>query len=244
MQRLSQLITRNLGCSRRQAEALIDDGLILDGEGRPFGDRKTKIAGDNLPLSVLLHGEPMQLLDSITVMQHKPVGCVTALIDNRHPTAFALLKDAPLLDELRPLGRLDLDTSGLLLWTTDGQWLHRMTHPRFGVPRTYQASLARPFDTPPETLTLRDGHEASIVSTRVITNPHSALAIPAEAALCAEITLTGGAYHEVRRIFAALGSHVFSLCRVRYGEFELPTDLPAGLWVPVERTPASPSKLP
>ena len=63
--------------------------------------------------------------------------------DARQPVAYALLRGAPLHAELRPVGRLDLDTTGLLIWTTDGQWLHRLTHPRRAVPRTYQAALAR-----------------------------------------------------------------------------------------------------
>ena len=85
------------------------------------------------------------LFDVARVVLNKPLGCVTALRDPRHPTAYALLRGAPLFDELRPVGRLDLDTSGLLFWTTDGQEIQRLTHPKRAVPRTYQAALAGPF---------------------------------------------------------------------------------------------------
>jgi 16S rRNA pseudouridine516 synthase len=164
------------------------------------------------------------------VLQHKPVGCVTALQDPRHPTAYALLKEAPLHAELRPVGRLDLDTSGLLLWTTDGQWLQRLTHPKRAVPRTYQAALGGPFSAPPPDLELDDGHRPNIqaLATLPAADAHPALAQPSEATTLATITIVGGAYHEVRRIFAALGSHVLALTRVSYGRLALPVDLAAG----------------
>ncbi len=132
--------------------------------------------------------------------------------------------------ELRPVGRLDLDTSGLLLWTTDGSWLQRLTHPKRAVPRSYQAALACPFQPPPRDLVLDDGQRPHIESLAPLdpADAHSALAIPADASAFATITITGGAYHDVRRIFAALGSHVLALCRVRFGKLQLPPDLAPG----------------
>jgi 16S rRNA pseudouridine516 synthase len=98
------------------------------------------------------------------------------------------------------------------------------------VPRTYQAALARPFRRPPPGFTLDDGHRPSLAALEPLDRAaaHPGLALPLEAAAFATITLTGGAYHEVRRIFAALGSHVLALCRVSYGKLALPRDLPAG----------------
>ena len=66
----------------------------------------------------------------MTLALNKPLGCVTALRDPRHPTAYELLAEAPLFGELRPVGRLDLDTSGLLIWSTDGTEIQRLTHPK------------------------------------------------------------------------------------------------------------------
>jgi 16S rRNA pseudouridine516 synthase len=155
---------------------------------------------------------------------------VTALRDPRHPTAYALLRDAPLHAELRPVGRLDIDTSGLLLWTTDGAEIQRLTHPKRAVPRTYQAALARPHQPLPPDLVLDDGLRPHIAALAPLDRAaaHPSLEVSADAAAFASITVTGGAYHEVRRIFAALGSHVLALCRVRYGDVELPRDLPPG----------------
>lgn len=174
----------------------------------------------------------MPLWTSALVLLHKPVGVVTALRDSVHGTAYDLLRDAPLYPELRPVGRLDLDTSGLLLWTTAGALIQRLTHPKRRVPRTYQAALARPFAAPPPGLVLDDGHRPELVELRELprSDAHPALVIPDEASVLATVTIVGGAYHEVRRLFAALGSHVLGLCRTRFGDYQLPPDLPAGHW--------------
>jgi 16S rRNA pseudouridine516 synthase len=170
--------------------------------------------------------------EHVRVLLNKPLGCVTALRDARHPTAYALLGGAPSFQELRPVGRLDLDTSGLLLWTNDGQEIQRLTHPKRAVPRTYHAALARPFRAPPPDLTLRDGERPNILSLAELSRDeaHPSLAVPGETAVLATITVGSGAYHEVRRIFAALGSHVLGLCRVSFGPYDLPRDLPPGAY--------------
>jgi 16S rRNA pseudouridine516 synthase len=217
--RLDVLLARNLGWSRTAARAAIADGRVSP----------AATAGEP-PLDVTVDGGAVRLHDSFHLALHKPVGCVTALRDARHPTAYALLRGAPLFAELRPVGRLDLDTSGLLVWTTDGQWLQRLTHPKRAVPRTYQAALARPFREPPPGFALDDGHRPRIERLAPIERAeiHPGLAPAPGASVFATITVTGGAYHEVRRIFAALGSHVLALCRVAFGRLALPADLPAG----------------
>ena len=176
------------------------------------------------------------------LMLNKPLGCVTALRDGLHPTAYALLRGAPRFADLRPVGRLDLDTSGLLIFTTDGVWLHRLTHPKRAVPRSYHAALARPFRAPPPDFALADGHRPSIAGLQPLERggAHPSLVVPADAAAFAAITITGGAYHEVRRIFAALGSHVLALCRVGYGHLALPADLAPGAYRPIGPEMVSP----
>jgi 16S rRNA pseudouridine516 synthase len=143
---------------------------------------------------------------------------------------------------LRPVGRLDLDTTGLLLWTTDGAWLHRLTHPRTAVPRGYHAALTREFQPLPENLALRDGHRPNVLDLRSLPpeQAHSGLLRPEGAVAFAAITIAGGAYHEVRRVFAALGSHVLALCRVSFGALALPPDLPAGSWRQIEQADVQP----
>jgi 16S rRNA pseudouridine516 synthase len=227
MPRLDILLARNLGWPRSAAREAIAEGRVRNAHGEPFTNDRADVA---TPLPIVVDDEPVELWDVAYVLQHKPTGCVTALQDTRHPTAYALLDGAPLHAELRPVGRLDLDTSGLLLWTTDGQWLQRLTHPKRAVPRTYHAALAGPFSTPPPNLELDDGHRPNIqaLASLAASDAHPALARPPETTVLASITIVGGAYHEVRRIFAALGSHVLGLCRVSYGKLALPADLQPG----------------
>jgi 16S rRNA pseudouridine516 synthase len=235
MARLDILLARNLGCSRAVARAAIADGRVADAGGKPLPYARADVGGDGQPFDVAVDGVARRLYDAFHAVQHKPVGCVTALRDARYPTAYALLSAAPLAAELRPAGRLDLDTSGLLIWTTDGKWLQALTHPKRAVPRTYHAALARPFRAPPPDLTLDDGHRPALRELAPLDAAavHPALATRDGAALFATITVVGGAYHEVRRIFAALGSHVVGLCRVQFGKLRLPNDLPAGAFAPI-----------
>ena len=130
-----------------------------------------------------------------------------------------------------PVGRLDRETSGLLLWTTDGAEIQRLTHPKRAVPRTYHAALAQAHRPLPADLVLDDGHRPR-VDALVAAGARRGASEPRPPAptrpSSSSITIIGGAYHEVRRIFAALGSHVFGLCRVRFGDIELPRDLAPG----------------
>jgi 16S rRNA pseudouridine516 synthase len=236
--RLDVLLARNLGCSRTAAATLIRAGRVRDAEGRVFDQRRVEIASTTPPPLVTIDdARQLALHDSFHALLNKPLGVVTALRDERHPTAFALLEGAPLAGELRAVGRLDLDTSGLLLWTTDGQWVQRLTHPKRQISRTYQAALARPHQgLPAAGLTLDDGHRPTIRALDPIDRAaaHPSLALPSETTALAQITVVGGAYHEVRRIFAALGSHVLGLCRVAFGRLQLPADLPPGAYREVD----------
>jgi 16S rRNA pseudouridine516 synthase len=233
MPRLAELLARNLGCSRTEVRRLLAAGEIADAAGAVLDDPKREVSPGT---RVIVDGEPLELRDAFHALLNKPAGYITALEDDRHPVAYTLLRDAPLHAELRPVGRLDLDTTGLLLWTTDGTALHRLTHPKRRVPRTYQAALARPFGEVPSDFALDDGHRPDIQHLGVVAPEvlHPSLARPADATTFATITIVGGAYHEVRRIFAALGSHVLGLCRVSFGRVTLPADLAPGAYVPLD----------
>jgi 16S rRNA pseudouridine516 synthase len=245
MARIDDLLARNLGTSKSAVGRLLEAGRVTTLAGEVVTDRKADTAtlgqsGDGVP-SVLVDETRVNLFETALVLLNKPAGVVTALRDARHATAFSLLQDAPLASLLRPVGRLDLDTTGLLLWTTEGALIQRLTHPKRRVPRVYHAALAQPFATVPAELTLEDGYRPEIEALSELAREaaHPALQVPPDVRTLATITVVGGAYHEVRRIFAALGSHVLGLCRVRFGPFELPPDLPAGQWrsLPVPGTP-------
>jgi 16S rRNA pseudouridine516 synthase len=230
---LEKLLTHNLPCSRKEARRLL---------GAAGDDLPREFSLDQLPRRISLAGRSVELHDSFHLMMNKPAGCVTALADPTHDTAAAYLGGAPLIAELRPVGRLDLDTTGLLLWTTDGTWLHKLSHPRTALPRTYHAALERPFQPLPADLVLRDGHRPSVLDLRPlhVGEVHPSLFRGDGESEFATVTIVGGAYHEVRRIFAALGSHVRSLCRVSFGALQLPWDLPLGQWRPIAQASVDP----
>lgn len=227
--RFDVLLARNLGWSRTAVRAAIAAGRVRIA-GAAVDDPRLDISERDLPVAVEVDEVSQLLYERARLVQNKPVGCVTALRDPRHPTAYDLLRDAPLWGELRAVGRLDLDSSGLLIWTTDGAEIQRLTHPKRAVPRSYQAALARPFQPMPAELVLEDGHRPQVTLLEPLAgaDAHPSLQVAPEATDLATITVVGGAYHEVRRIFAALGSHVLGLCRIRFGDHELPRDLPPG----------------
>lgn len=226
MPRLDQLLARNTKRSRRELAKAFRRGEIRDEAGAPIRDAAHRVDGR---VTVWLGEHRVELYHRVDVLLHKPIGVVTARRDDRHPTAFELVRHHPLADELRAIGRLDLDCSGLLLWTNDGGHVHAMTHPRRAVPRSYHVALSRAWRTDICTVTI-DDHD---VDTRGIhrldaTTAHPALKIPGTAACLATIELTTGRFHEVKRIFTALGSEVVGLCRVRHGAWTLPRNLLAG----------------
>jgi 16S rRNA pseudouridine516 synthase len=234
--RLDALIAKNLGLSRAASTRLVRQGRVQDKAGERLRDGGAAVSDEQLPLDVVVDGQRITLRGRMDLLQHKPLGCVTALSDAQHPTAYALLEGAPLFADLRAVGRLDIDSTGLLLWTTDGALLHRLTHPKRAVPRTYHVALAGAWTDPPPGFTLADGHAPHIVelAVREREQMHAGLDVPEQARTFATITVTSGRFHEVRRIFVELGSRVLGLCRVAYGEARLPEDLAAGAWLPID----------
>ena len=115
MPRLDALLARNLGWSRTAVRVALEAGRVRAADGTVLDDARAEVQIDRLPFDAVVDGVPTRLHDVVDLMLHKPKGCVTALRDARHPTAYALLRDAPLYAELRPVGRLDRDSSGLLL---------------------------------------------------------------------------------------------------------------------------------
>jgi 16S rRNA pseudouridine516 synthase len=159
-------------------------------------------------------------------MFHKPAG-YTCSTDDPGDTIYDLLPVRYALRNpvLSPVGRLDKDTTGLLLMTDDGQLLHRLISPKHHVPKTYQVTLDRQLE----------GHEAALFSSgELILRGEEKPLLPAALEVIGEkearITLEEGRYHQVRRMFAAAGNHVLELKRVSIGGLALPDDLEEGDW--------------
>ena len=221
MRRLDQLLA-NLGyCSRREARAWIEAGRVTV-SGAAAEDYGQKARPDD----VRVDGEALDHPDGLLLLVHKPAGLVCSHDDREGPNVYSLLP--PRWRRRNPqvtsIGRLDKDTTGLLLLTDQTALVHRLTSPKHKVPKVYQATVDR--ELTPDLITLfasgtlqLDGEKEPCRSAELT------ITGPCEAAL----TLTEGKYHQVRRMFAATGRTVLTLHRARFGALEL-GDLPAGQW--------------
>jgi 16S rRNA pseudouridine516 synthase len=211
----------NLGYgSRRQVQQIFREGRITDASG-------DVLYADDVrdPADVRIDGEPLDPPPGLALMLHKPVG-VTCSTKDAGRLVYDLLPPRFRLRDpvVSTVGRLDRDTSGLLLMTDDGALLHRIISPKQHVPKVYEATLAQD---------LR-GDEAAVFAsgTLMLDNENTPLApatLEVVDARHARLTITEGRYHQVRRMFAAVGNHVQALHRPRIGGLDL-GDLPVGQW--------------
>eukprot|EP01030_Chromulinospumella_sphaerica_P022281 gene22281-22252_t len=212
--------------SRKEIAALAAAGqVVLDGQAIRKGDVKVLVARD-LPARMTVRGAPLDPPPGLALMLHKPLG-VTCSHKEVGPLVYDLLPQRWKAREpaISTVGRLDKETSGLLLLTDDGELLHRIISPRSNVPKRYRVTLARPMD----------GSEGAVFAagTLMLEGEDRPLA-PAELEVLsptlAQLTIHEGRYHQVRRMFAAVGNHVEALHRDRVGGLDLPDDLAPGAW--------------
>jgi 16S rRNA pseudouridine516 synthase len=211
----------NLGYgSRKEVAMMLRNGWVTDAAGNPL-DEGSRVAHED----VRVDDEPLDPAPGMLLMLHKPTGytCSTKdtgrLIYDLLPERYRLRNPV-----LSSVGRLDRDTSGLLLMTDDGALLHRITSPKSHLPKVYVATLASE---------LRGDEAAAFASgTLMLDGEKEALApatLEALSAREARVTTIEGRYHQVRRMFAALGNHVEALRRERIGGLELGALAP-GQW--------------
>ena len=211
----------NLGYgSRRDVQWMFREGRITDTDGEVL------YADDPLDhANVRIDGEPLDPPPGLLLMLNKPVGYTCSSKDRGRvvydllPPRFALRSPV-----LSTVGRLDRETSGLLLLTDDGQLLHRIIAPKSKLPKVYLATLADD---------LRGNEAALFASGTLMLDNEKTPLLPAELepldARRARLVLHEGRYHQVRRMFAAIGHHVQALHRERIGGLTL-GDLPEGQW--------------
>lgn len=218
-ERLQKLLARSGFGSRRSAELVIAAGRVtVDGEVAVLGTR-----ADPDTQRIEVDGERIRLApDEVTLVLNKPTGIVVTAVDDRgRQTVFDILRDPP--PHLRYVGRLDRDTSGLLLLTTDGELAHRLTHPRYEVMKTYEATVdgivaEGAIQRLRQGVLLDDGMTApAIVDQLPGTTPPTHL----------RVVIHEGRNRQVRRMFEAVGHHVARLRRTAFGPVSLGT-LPLG----------------
>ena len=220
--RLDRLLTR-AGVTRREAAALVRRGCVLC-NGRPVSDPACLLDLDED--RVTLNGQSVRTDAQFYVMLHKPAGVVTATEDGRFGTVMDCLPKALRGWDLLPVGRLDRDTTGLLFLTDDGQLGHRLISPRWEQEKVYVA-LVTGRVTERDAARMDEGIPLSDFTCR----PARLTVLEAgdSQSLC-EVTVTEGKYHQVKRMFGALGHEVLTLHRRRVAGIDLDPALEPGQW--------------
>ncbi|HTJ91560.1 MAG TPA: 16S rRNA pseudouridine(516) synthase [Pararobbsia sp.] len=207
--------------TRRQCRALIQSGAVtIDGTVIDDPDAEYLPAG----LSFAIDGTAWTWREHVYLMLHKPEGFECSRDPQHHPSVFTLLPRPLVERNVQCVGRLDQDTTGLLLLSDDGAFIHQNTSPKRKVPKRYRVTTARPIDDT-QIDALREG-----VLLRDEKTPLAALCAARESAQTLVLTIQEGKYHQVRRMIAAAGNHVDALQRDAIGALELPASLEPGQW--------------
>lgn len=211
--RLDKLLGSLGYCVRKEVAALLRDGVITHTDNLPLKS-DTKISHDE----ILYEGEPLDPPAGMIILMNKPSGLVCSHDDGEGRLVYDLLPPRWRLRDpkISTIGRLDKETSGLLLLTDDGTLLHRLTSPKHKVPKVYEATLDRPLK----------GDETEIfASGTLMLNGEKNPCLPAKLTIIDESHVTleiiEGRYHQVRRMFAAVGNHVTALHRSTFGNLTL-----------------------
>lgn len=219
MIRLDKLLAQSGLYSRSEARSAIRSGRVsVNGKACTLPDMKTDEAA-----VICVDGQAVNCSRSRYFMLDKPSGVLSATDDKNQPTVLDLLPRELRALGLFPVGRLDKDTTGLLLLTNDGEFAHRVISPRYGVIKTYIAVTAVPVDSGDvaafkEGLVLADG-----------TDCLPAVLEPLEGNACI-VKIGEGKYHQVKRMLASRGKTCVSLRRTAVGELRLDENLGPGGW--------------
>ena len=176
---------------------------------------------------VELDGEPIYYRRFAYIMLNKPKGYISATEDKKSPTVMDLLDDWCIRRNMFPVGRLDKDTTGLLLITDDGGLAHDMTSPRRHVEKIYHAQIDKPIDES-DIKAFREGMRFKDFISELARLEYLRGLAPDRHLV--QVTLTEGKYHQVKRMFAARGKEVLELKRITFGKLVLDDTLPEGRW--------------
>ena len=218
------LFTQGFG-TRRECLGLVQHGLVQI-DGQVVDDPDLQVVPEGLVVRV--QGVDWPYRERALVVLHKPKGYEVSRKPKHHPSVLSLLPPPLRQRDVQPVGRLDEDTTGLLLLTDDGALIHRLTSPKRHVPKIYDVGCKHPVD---ETQIAR-----LLAGVKLVDDPatvQAAAATPmarSDELYGLQLTLTDGKYHQVKRMLAAVGNRVESLHRSGFGALRLPDDLPPGKW--------------
>lgn len=219
--RLDKFVCASTGLSRKEAGRIIRaQEISINGETC----RKTAtVVSEQDDITWL--GQALQIIGLRYLLMHKPKGVVCSTDDPVHPSVFTLL-DEPKQQDIHCVGRLDVDTTGLLLLTDDGKWSHKISSPKQAIRKTYVATLADPISTEAALqiaqqfergIMLRGEQDPTRPARFELLEPHVAM-----------LEIDEGRYHQVKRMFAAIGNKVVELHRSHVGGLSLDPELEPG----------------
>jgi 16S rRNA pseudouridine516 synthase len=226
MRRLDQLLSSLGYCTRREAEAVVKGGQVsINGIVATRSDQRAD------PHQVTLDGKPLEAPDGLLAVLHKPLGYVCTHADGEGPTIYELLPHRWLARNpaVTSAGRLDKETSGLILITDIGALVHRFTSPKAEVEKIYEVTVDHALEP-----SLIETFASGTVMLRGEERPCLPAQLVIRSATTASLTITEGRYHQVRRMFASQGWHVEALHRSRFGDYTL-GDLKEGQWRILEK---------
>ena len=220
-QRLDHILFAQGFGSRRECAGLVAAGLVRVA-GPIVTDPAAPFTSEALTIEV--EGQPWTCHDLALVLLHKPAGYECSQKPSAWPSVLLLLPTPLRRRGLQSVGRLDVDTTGLLLLTDDGALIHRFTSPKRHLPKVYEVTVADP---------LRGDEPAALAAGVVLDDdprPAMALDCAATGSHSLRMGLTEGRYHQVKRMLGALGHRVTALHRSQFGALRLPDDLGPGAW--------------
>ena len=219
MERLDKIVSKAGAVSRSDARGLILRGLVaVDGE--PVRDIGLKV--DEAAAKITLDGKPLNFKEHIYIIMNKPKGVLSASEDKKAKTVIDLLPDELKRRNLFPVGRLDKNTTGLLLITDDGDFAHKLLSPSKKIPKEYIVTLdgeinSEVVDGFLRGVTLVDGTKLSSAKVEKLDAPFSV-----------KVTITEGKYHQIKRMFGLFDLGVNDLKRISFAGLGLPKDLSEG----------------
>lgn len=224
--RLDKMLANSGIGSRKDIKNMVKSGIVtVNGEIA----KKSDIHINENTDEVCVNGVPVSYREFIYLMLNKPAGYVSATEDFKYPTVIDLVPEQYRHFDLFPVGRLDIDTEGLLILTNDGAYAHNMLSPKKHVYKTYYAELDAPA-TEEDVQAFADG----ITIDGGYTCKKAELTILNGETPSAHVRICEGKFHQVKLMFKAVGKTVTYLKRIKFGEFDLPDELPLGEMIEID----------
>ena len=217
MERIDKIIASQGQYSRKEVKALIAKKRIAV-DGRVVSSSSEK--ADPLTTRISIDGKSLAFKRNLYLMLHKPKGYVSATEDREHPTVLELVPREYRGRNLFPAGRLDRDTTGLMIITDDGVLAHNILAPKKHVPKLYHVEIDIPV-----TEEMRLGFSEGVMLNDGVSKAADLIKTGEKTA---EVTLREGRYHQIKRMFGCFGAEVLELKRLGMGRLSLPEDLAEG----------------